>query len=130
ELANDDYSIMYNYGTFAHTNHFKDPRLINVKDRLQEILPDSHIRLGVTNQILSGFEDKGIGINEIKSILNNHINYPDSICRHGESADIPLGKRGSSIDTIFSVIFELSANKMHLTYGTPCENQYTALTFS
>lgn len=130
ELANDGYSVMFNEGTLAHTNHFMDPRLIYVKDRLQEVLPDTHIRLGVAKQLLGTIKNRKIGISELKHILMNHVNYPDSICRHGESAQLPLGKRGSSLDTIFSVIFELNAGKMHLAFGPPCETEYREYTFS
>ena len=125
ELANDGYDVMFNHsGAMAHANHFVSPNLLGyVKDRFQERTPDTHIRLGVAQRFLNNHQGE---INEsvIQELLKNHVNYPDAICRHGESANKPVGKRGNIFETVFSVIMDLNKGTLMVANGPPCETPY------
>jgi isopenicillin-N N-acyltransferase-like protein len=130
EMSNDGHDVMFNHeGTFVHTNHFISPNLLNhVKDRFQERTPDTHIRLGVAQRELRNME-KPVTREAIQDVLRNHINYPDAICRHGESDPRPVGKRGNIFETVFSIVTDLDEGVMHVASGVPCQVPYEAYRF-
>lgn len=130
EMSNDGYDVMFNHhGTFAHTNHFISPILLaKTKDRFQERTPDTHIRLGVAQRRMNSHKEL-IKLADVQDILKDHTNFPDAICRHGESTDHPAGKRGNLFETIFSVVTDLSEGVMHVAAGTPCITDYSEYRF-
>lgn len=130
EMSNDGYDVMFNHeGTFAHTNHFISPNLLGqVKDRFQERTPDTHIRLGVAQRELRNAAAP-ITLETIQNILKNHTNYPDAICRHGESDPRPTGKRGNIFETVFSIVTNLNEGTMHVACGVPCTTAYEVYRF-
>ncbi|RTZ39134.1 hypothetical protein EKL30_18435 [Candidimonas sp. SYP-B2681] len=130
EMSNDGYDVMFNHdGTFAHTNHFISPTMLNfVKDRFQERTPDTHIRLGVAQRRLN-HHDGPIDLAAMQNILKDHINYPDAICRHAESDPRPVGKRGNIFETVFSIVTDLTDGAMHVANGPPCTAAFTVYKF-
>ena len=60
-----------------------------------------------------------ITVETLKRLLRDHVNYPYSICRHGEG-----------IKTTFSIIINLTALKMLLAPGNLCEVKYSEYDFS
>jgi predicted choloylglycine hydrolase len=130
ELANDGYDVMFNHdGVFVHTNHLTSSKLLTyVKDRYQEKVPDSHIRLGVAQREFRGI-DLPITVEKIMGVLSNHINYPDSICRHAESDPKPVGKRGSIFETVFSIVNDVTEGVMYVAAGVPCKTEFVAYRF-
>jgi hypothetical protein len=50
--------------------------------------------------------------------------HPSSICRHRDDALHPL----ESVVTVASVIIELSARRMRLALGPPCEHAHEPVT--
>lgn len=128
EVSNDTFDVMFNEtGVLVHTNHFYSPRM-NVIDRGQALLPDTHVRLGVARRELDKVDV--IDVDAIKELLSNHIGYPESICRHGESANIHLGKRGTCAETVFSIISDVTNQTIYVANGTPCSTPYQSFTFS
>jgi isopenicillin-N N-acyltransferase-like protein len=129
-MSNDGYDVMFNHdGTFAHTNHFISPTMLNfVKDRFQERTPDTHIRLGVAQRRLN-HHGGPIDLAAMQNILKDHINYPDAICRHAESDPRPVGKRGNIFETVFSIVTDLSDGSMHVANGPPCTAAFTVYKF-
>lgn len=128
EVSNDGFDVMFNEsGIFVHTNHFFSPRL-EVKDRGQMLVPDTHVRLGIARRELE--QVNMVNVKELQKVFSNHVNYPDSICRHGESANISKGKRGTCLETVFSIISDVTNKAIYVADGVPCQTQFQSFTFS
>ena len=56
-----------------------------------------------------------------RSILRDHANAPDSICRHVDEVVDPEGKR---IHSVFSLVMNLEERKLEVTNGPPCSGEY------
>jgi isopenicillin-N N-acyltransferase like protein len=57
--------------------------------------------------------------------VRDHENRPGSICRHAN------GDPGTGFwETVFSVIIEPSAGRMHVSRGTPCQRPYETYVLS
>ncbi len=107
-----DYAPLYSTdGYLVHTNHFVAPWM-----RKFELDPnaiaDSVVRYNRGIRLLKNSLHK-LNIERLKEFLSDHVNYPDSICRHGER-----------IKTTFSVIINLNTLTMLLARGNPCEIAY------
>ncbi len=63
---------------------------------------------------------------DFKEVLADHSNHPDSICRHPDPRDPELER----VQTVASVIMNLTRGEMHLTQGPPCSNPYQTIAFS
>lgn len=122
EIENDDFDVLYpKDGIIVHTNHFLSHRLPKSprKDTTKYKLTDSFIRLGHAERLI---RKKGVNIdeNDIIQILKDHVEYPNSICRHNnEKID-----EGLRMGTIFSMIINLTQGKILFCEGNPCENNY------
>ena len=98
-------------GFLAHTNHFLCPRYAN-KENFERSWKDSFERIDTMNALINSRPD-GVGVNDMKSFLQNHVGRPTSICRHdGESR------------TVASLIAEPSKRRMHVAAGNPCQSRY------
>jgi isopenicillin-N N-acyltransferase-like protein len=60
-------------------------------------------------------------LEQVQAALRDHDNHPRSICRHAND-DAGTG----FWETVFSVIIEPAAQRMHVTRGTPCQMPYEA----
>ncbi len=117
EIGPGDIDVIYaDDGYCCHTNHFYGPRMINVKDTGRISLPDSYLRLGRIRDIITHGPEK-VDVPFVKSILGDHVGYPDAICRH-EDVTEPAEKR---LGTIFSIIINLDREEMYFAPGNPCE---------
>jgi isopenicillin-N N-acyltransferase-like protein len=58
-------------------------------------------------------------VDDFKTVLSDHDDYPMSICRH--SNDDP---ETGFWQTVFSVIIETDARRLHVSRGTPCDHAY------
>ncbi len=98
----------------VHTNHLCDPVL---KDRINDtVKPDSPIRLERIGKLIGEMKKDG-DIDDFFSILSDHHNYPDSICRHSNPAHAPH----EQMETIFSIVMNLSKRDQEVRLGTPCK---------
>lgn len=119
EATPHDFDVLYpQAGIITHTNHFTSLKL-EVKDTLKIMATDSFIRLGRINKILRNHQEK-IGLEDVKGALSDHIDYPDSICRHEDLKDDP----GLRLATVFSIIMNLNKREVYIAKGNPCENEY------
>jgi len=59
-------------------------------------------------------------IQSLQDILSDHVNYPNSICRHIAEDDHSV----DSEKTINALVIDLTAREMHLAWGNPCQNEY------
>lgn len=117
EVTLDDVRVLTDHRNriVTHTNHCRHPELRHFEDEFPE-LAQSHARQVRVDELMAG----GSGdLAQIKSALRDHDGYPRSICRHVND-DPEVGHWS----TVFSVIIEPEARRMHITRGTPCECEY------
>lgn len=117
EVTIDDVHVLHadEHGRVTHTNHCRHPALANINASFPELI-QSQPRQERIDRLLSAGNDS---LDRLKSILSNHEDHPRSICRHANS-DPGVGHW----QTVFSVIIEPEARRMHLTRGTPCTKPY------
>ena len=95
------------HGIIIHTNHFLHDRL---KEKEKRISSSSLTRFLRTKTLVKEMKAK-IGVEEIKTILRDHFDYPSSICRHpGTNA---------------SAIINVTDREFLYTIGNPCSSDYT-----
>lgn len=107
-----DYAPIYaTDGYLVHTNHFVAPWM-----RRFELDPNaitnSIVRYNRATRLLKNSLHK-LNAAKMKEFLSDHVNYPGSICSHGEK-----------VKTTFSVIINLNTLTMLLARGNPCEVKY------
>ena len=107
-----DYAPIYSTdGYLVHTNHFVAPWM-----RKFELDPNaitgSIVRYNRGTRLLKNNLHK-LNAEKMKEFLSDHVNYPGSICSHGER-----------VKTTFSVIINLNTLTMLLARGNPCEVKY------
>jgi isopenicillin-N N-acyltransferase-like protein len=107
-----DYAPIYSTdGYLVHTNHFVAPWM-----RKFELDPNaitgSIVRYNRGTRLLKNNLHK-LSAEKMKEFLSDHVNYPGSICSHGER-----------VKTTFSIIINLNTLTMLLARGNPCEVKY------
>lgn len=127
ESAPEDFGVLYaERGYLAHTNHFLCQNLIcKLFDHGKVILPDTFHRLGRINSLL-GVNNNSLNFDKCTDFLSDHINHPDSICRHEDSKD-PEGKQLASV---YSVIMDLCEHALWITDTNPCESSFSKYSFA
>lgn len=124
EADHEDYEVLMSEdGLVVHANHFTSPRLLNKPAYNEWRGPDSLLR---HHRIKKLFRNSGnkISMGRIMEIMKDHLNYPNSICRHEE----PDAKPGEEASTLFSVIMNLNKKEMYAALGQPCCNDYARFT--
>ena len=117
ESSATDYEAIYaEEGYTVHTNHFIAPRMWKYELDRQDITT-SIFRYNRANRLMKNNKGK-ISVDLLKSFLQDHVNRPGSICRHGKS-----------VKTTLSVIINLTTKTMFLARGNPCESSYYEYTF-
>jgi len=112
-------------GYVVHTNHICSPfikaHLIDKNDRIKE---DSMVRMKRAKQLIEYqvAQNKKIKENDFKEWFSDKYNFPDSI-NSFVNEDAPPHRR---METIFSIIINLSMQKMLLCIGKPSEGVYVA----
>lgn len=104
-------------GVVTHTNHCLHPELTPINDLFPELI-ESHPRKRRIDALV-GTPNLPGAVDRVKAALRDHDNHPRSICRH--TNDDPAT---GFWQTVFSVIIEPTARRMHVTRGTPCDHPY------
>jgi isopenicillin-N N-acyltransferase-like protein len=104
-----------------HANNFCGP-IGAASDRGLETLPDSPRRTARIEQLLDQ-KHGHLDAEAIGEMLRDHDGAPSSICRHADESAPPLER----VMTIGSIVVELSASRLNLAFGSPCENDYEAI---
>ena len=119
EVTVDDVHVLRadGRGVLVHTNHCVHPELAHVNELFPELI-QSVPRMSRAESLL-GRHGKGVRIENVKSLLSDHVDYPMSICRHEN--DNPGDGHWTSV---ISMIVEPSQGRMHLSRGNPCTNPY------
>ncbi len=123
EALYEDSDILTPRGRFlVHTNHLLSPRLM-IRDELKAEIPDTVIRLWRAQRLLA--DQRGVfGVSEMKTLLSDHFDAPDSICRHGVTDE-----GGFETITKCSVIMELADGRLHVSEGYPCDTPFETFEF-
>ena len=102
----------------SHANHYLHPRMQAIEKHNGDLV-NSHIRLNRVRRLMASQRGKADRLS-IQAILSDHVNFPQSICNHIVEDDTPLDRQ----QTIASLVIDLSAQTMHVAWGTPCRNEY------
>jgi isopenicillin-N N-acyltransferase-like protein len=122
-----DFSVIHGEdGWLVHTNHYLSERMSRhdrvfstPSGRSPGAAPSTLVRYHRARRLLR--QSLGaVSVDVLKSILEDHFNYPRSICNH---VDERLGIEDRSA-TIFSVIFDLSRLEAHVCPTNPCCGVY------
>lgn len=107
-----DYAAIYaTDGYLVHTNHFVAPWMRKFELDTNAITC-SIVRYNRGTRLLRN-NLHTLNAEKMKEFLSDHVNYPASICRHGDQ-----------VKTTFSVIINLNTLTMLLARGNPCEVKY------
>ncbi|MFD2924960.1 C45 family autoproteolytic acyltransferase/hydolase [Halobacillus naozhouensis] len=112
-----------NDGKLVHTNHLVSPILKqNLKDMSEFVFDDSMIRKKRAEQLIDTWIARQHPIHEetFKEWLSDHFNAPNSI-DHYENLRAPEHRR---METVFSIIMNLSERKVWLCVGHPSDAQF------
>ena len=122
EMAPKDLDFLYpENGVIVHTNNFFSARLRPLDTGISQF-PDTLLRYGRAHQKMH-LRAGRIGVTDLKEILADHFNHPDSICRHPDLRDPELERA----QTVASVIMNLTRGEMQVTQGPPCSNPYQTI---
>lgn len=121
ETTTNDMDIQYPIkGIYTHANCFKADRFKSA-DLAPLFSPDSYIRAPRLHQLLENCRGN-LSVDVIKQLLENHNNYPGSICRHpNPGAPLWIAKMAK---TLVSIISRPKEQKAYISLGNPCENEY------
>ncbi len=108
-------------GYLVHTNHY----LAEKMQRFEEFptsISSSLVRYFRALKLVEGQLGE-VTVESMIEMFKDHVNKPGSICRH---RDPKLHKLDVS-ETIFSVIFDLTALEAHVCKGKPCTDKYAKI---
>jgi isopenicillin-N N-acyltransferase-like protein len=120
EVTIDDVHVLSGDGAGAvtHANHCRHPKLLSVNGEFPELI-QSHARQERIDQLFANSQGGRPNLADVQAALRDHNGHPRSICRHSN------GDPGTGfLQTVFSVIMEPAAGRMHATRGTPCTRPY------
>ncbi len=112
-------------GALAHTNHFSNPRILGVKQVLDEERLSTLQRYRRIQKLLDGTVRVGQKLNlaTAQNMLRDHYGKPESVCRHS-NLKLPEYER---YETVVSVIMDLHSRILWATMGSPCSAEYQSL---
>ena len=105
-------------GTVTHTNHFGDPKSMNLAEIENEFWENSCKRRARMDEMLVSRET--LSADDLLTFLRDHENHPNSVCRH---EDENFGPEEHYI-SVTSVLMDLEARQMWISDGPPCENPF------
>jgi len=118
EVSARRFSILYNVdGYVVHTNHYLAQNMQEIESDPEELI-SSRIRYFRALRLLNQ-SDKHT-IKSMQVIQRDHVNYPNSICKHDLGDDDPLDRE----KTINALVIDLTTREMHIAWGNPCQNSY------
>lgn len=125
EAAVGDLGCLYpENGILTHSNHIVSG--IRVNDLGPNAFPDTLFRFKRAHNLLAR-KRGSIGVADLKEVLSDHFNYPSSICRHMPENVEDEYERAEYMESLASVIMDLTAKKMYVSSGPPCESPYEEL---
>ena len=112
-------------GFLCHANHFLDTDPLGIRQPLGEDRVSTFHRYARITTLLRGFAKAGkrIAVDDLKRILRDHADAPNSLCRHPQMERPEIERYG----TVASAILDVDAAEMWLAGGPPCEARYRRL---
>jgi isopenicillin-N N-acyltransferase-like protein len=118
EVSARRFSILYGHeGYIVHTNHYLDPAMQTVEYEADELI-STRVRYFRALRLLRQTEQHTV--KTLQAIQRDHVNFPSSICNHTDEELDPLDRE----KTINSIVIDLTARVMHISWGNPCQNPY------
>jgi isopenicillin-N N-acyltransferase-like protein len=106
-------------GWLVHTNHYLSSKMQALEQ--PGIYSGSHVRLNRARRLLYTQMKKGqVTLDSLQAVLQDHVNYPNSICTHEDPADPPHER----LQTVVSLVMDLTERVMWAAPGPPCEGEY------
>jgi isopenicillin-N N-acyltransferase-like protein len=123
EMTSDGPFLLDNAGKdfLVHSNHYLCSEHA-CDENFEHSLPDSFFRLDRMTELIR--EKAGsITVDDVKTMLADHGNYPTGVCRHpGEgTSHVMLDANGC---TVAAIIVEPMQGKLHVARGNACENEF------
>lgn len=114
-------------GLLAHANHFVDPAALQIWQPLAEEKTSTYQRAARMRQLLDAGRRAGtLHAQGLMAILRDHEGHPDSVCRHPNPA-LPEEER---VESVVSVLEDLTARRMYVAAGTPCRSDFTEISLA
>lgn len=110
-------------GLLAHANHFRGAAG-RVRDTGLARYPDSLFRDRRVRALLAACRQP-LGVRDLQAALADHFGFPDAVCRH--RAPRP---DGTEIETVASVVMDLTEGCLWLAPGPVCQHEYRAFTLA
>lgn len=101
----------------AHTNHYLSKKMQSIESDSDELV---HTRVRYFRALRLLKQSNKHSMKTLEAILQDHVNYPDSICNHSIFDIDPLDRE----KTIVSMVMDLTASQMSVAWGNPCKNGY------
>ncbi|MFT7638560.1 MAG: isopenicillin-N N-acyltransferase-like protein [Pirellulaceae bacterium] len=123
EITIDDVRTLrpQNANWLAHSNHCVHPELVCVNEDFPDLI-QSQARKQRIDKLMMSTDGT---LEELKRILSDHDGHPKSICRH------PNDDQDNGFwTTVFAMIIEPSVRRMHISRGTPCQNEFDTYVLS
>jgi isopenicillin-N N-acyltransferase like protein len=108
-------------GLLVHANHFKAAHG-HLRDTGLARYPDSLFRDRRVRQHLA-LRPRPLTARDLMMALRDHFGRPDSVCRHRAPR-----RDGTEIETVASVVMDLTEGALWLCPGPVCENEYRRFT--
>ncbi len=116
--ATDHERIYAKDGYLVHTNHYTADRMRPFEEYPYGI-SGSVARYNRAGRLVRR-ELGHVTLDSLKGMFRDHVNRPDSLCRHPDTRLHPLDRS----ETIFSVIYDLTRLEAHVCKGNPCSGGY------
>jgi isopenicillin-N N-acyltransferase-like protein len=119
EVSARRFAVLYGEdGYLVHTNHYLDYNMQAIEHEPEELI-NTRVRYFRAMRLLKQTE-KHTHIS-VQTIMKDHVNFPESICRHDVDENEPWLEREK---TIVSLVMDLTAMLMYVAWGAPCANKY------
>lgn len=114
-------------GLLTHANHFMDPKVLGVGQPLaEEKLSTFHRAARLKILLEEGKATGRLTAEGLMDILRDHDGRPDSVCRH-PNPQLPEEER---VESVVSVIEDLTARRMFVAAGPPCQAEFQLIALS
>ena len=108
-------------GYLVHTNHYVAEKMLKYEENPGAVTC-STIRYNRALRLIKAQLGE-VTVESMIGLFKDHVNRPDSICRHRNRSLHPL----DSCETIFSTIYDLKNLEVHVCRGNPCRGTYVTV---
>ena len=123
ERMPDDYEILYpSDSILVHANHMTSTKLkVKYEDTIIGLTRSTYLRYNRAGKLIR--QNDKIGVDELKKVLSDHADAPNSICSHPDPNIDPL----RADCTVFNMILDLTEKSMEVCPGNACCGEYYKL---